>query len=235
VRALAASGTAVAAVGAYVQFDEKGNRKRGPHPRRTVERRVWKDVVFHWGANPSRVLFRTEVIRKLGGFTEGVRLREDWELWLRVAREGTVVFIPQLILEYRIHAGQRVMDDERNVVDSLRASHGSTLPPADAAVLERIGRARRSYLAGSDALSTLDARDAARALSGVVRTEPWILASPISRPLVVRPLAKALVGIVVGRRGTLAIRRAAAAVRKATRRDARIAPARASDPHEDGS
>ena len=50
------------------------------------------------------VIVRRDVLAQLGGFAEELRLVEDLELWLRIARQHVVLRCPQLCLLRRRHA-----------------------------------------------------------------------------------------------------------------------------------
>ena len=56
---------------------------------------------------PSCVLVRTEVVRALGGYEENPRYQfcEDYDLWLTMARDFPIVAIPEVVSNYRYHAG----------------------------------------------------------------------------------------------------------------------------------
>lgn len=64
-------------------------------------------------ANPlvtSSVLARRECFDTCGGFDESLRLAQDWEMWLRIARRWQVALVPAPLTIYRVHAGQRSKD-----------------------------------------------------------------------------------------------------------------------------
>ena len=54
---------------------------------------------------PSRVLVRTEAVRRVGGFDTGFSLAADWDLWLRVAQHGRLAMAPVLTVAYTLHGG----------------------------------------------------------------------------------------------------------------------------------
>lgn len=56
---------------------------------------------------PAVSLFRRADWEAIGGYTEGTRWGEDWELWLRIlALGGSVSLIDEPLYEYRQHPGQ---------------------------------------------------------------------------------------------------------------------------------
>jgi glycosyltransferase involved in cell wall biosynthesis len=46
---------------------------------------------------------KREVYEKLGGFY-GVTYGEDWEMWMRIARQYPMAYTPEVLADYRIHA-----------------------------------------------------------------------------------------------------------------------------------
>jgi glycosyltransferase involved in cell wall biosynthesis len=61
--------------------------------------------VIKWDPNPtsSGVIYRTEAFREVGGFDGGLEWGEDWEIWLRFARQWEVAYIDARAALYRIH------------------------------------------------------------------------------------------------------------------------------------
>jgi glycosyltransferase involved in cell wall biosynthesis len=55
----------------------------------------------------SGALVRTEVARDIGGWDPAIRFVEDHDFWVRLARHGEPVHVPELVSVYRIHAGNR--------------------------------------------------------------------------------------------------------------------------------
>lgn len=67
------------------------------------EGQIYDDLVwmnFH-PASPTN-FFRTEVLRDVGGFNENHRI-EDWDLWIRIARQHPIGFINQPLASWRNH------------------------------------------------------------------------------------------------------------------------------------
>ena len=51
----------------------------------------------------SSVIFRKSVLQAVGGFDTQLRVAEDYELYLRIAREYTLCCHPAVVAEYRLH------------------------------------------------------------------------------------------------------------------------------------
>jgi glycosyltransferase involved in cell wall biosynthesis len=209
----------VAAIGAYVVFDETGNRARRPHPRRLIERDAWRDVLFHLDAFGSRILFRTDVVRAVGGYRDGLSVAEDWDLLLRVSRKGRLLLVPELVTEYRRHRGQTPLTGLEDIFEDLAAQHIAALPETDRATAVRVRRARAVYRDGDRALTELDARAAIRLFVSTLRTYPALVTFPVARIELRRRFAKAAGAAVLGRPATRALRRAKAFGRRIARRD----------------
>ena len=54
----------------------------------------------------SSVMFRRDIVGSLGGYNEECHLREDYELWLRIAVVAEVANLPDALVDYRISPGQ---------------------------------------------------------------------------------------------------------------------------------
>ena len=100
--------SAVAAIVARSDwFVSQEYRRRDIHPRRLCVRNIHRDLLANWSAVSGQNLYRTEVVRHVGGFTSGDIPCEDRDLWLRVAALGPVVLCPETVLSYRIASTQR--------------------------------------------------------------------------------------------------------------------------------
>lgn len=65
------------------------------------------------------VMARRSAIELAGGFDEGLRHVEDWDLWLRMALRGQFGFIPESLAFYRVnHANVYEKQSRLNVQDS---------------------------------------------------------------------------------------------------------------------
>ncbi len=61
---------------------------------------------------PAAVLVRRKCFERVGLFDETLRASEDWDMWLRVAREFRFGGISQPLLHYRIHGNNMSADPE---------------------------------------------------------------------------------------------------------------------------
>jgi SAM-dependent methyltransferase len=69
------------------------------------------------------VLYRREVLVALGGFDEGLRRCEDYDLYLRIARSYPIASHPEIIAEYRWH-GHNMSSNAKEMLRAALAVHG---------------------------------------------------------------------------------------------------------------
>lgn len=68
----------------------------------------------------SSVLFRTETAKRLGGFDASFKILGDWEMWLRLAEEGKVAFVPEELTLYRVHQTNTIYNLEPKYREEIR-------------------------------------------------------------------------------------------------------------------
>lgn len=110
-------------VGSAAHVIDASGSRRGSLPARQGDLRralVRSNQLVH-----SSVMMRRSALDRVGGYNEACQRKQDYELWLRLARGGGVVALAQHLVQYRVHGGQ-----------------SSRRPPARAAV-RAVFRARR--------------------------------------------------------------------------------------------
>jgi glycosyltransferase involved in cell wall biosynthesis len=68
----------------------------------------------------SSVLVRTKVFQSLGLFTTDATLREDYEMWLRIAKFYPLVGIDDSLIRYRIHPNNEASNRSAETLRSIR-------------------------------------------------------------------------------------------------------------------
>jgi len=68
------------------------------------------------------VLYRREVLLQLGGFDERLRRCEDYDLYLRIARNHVIASHPDIVAEYRWH-GQNISRDTEQMLQTVLEVH----------------------------------------------------------------------------------------------------------------
>ena len=61
----------------------------------------------NWIRSPGQTLIRTDAVRAAGGFDAAVAGADDWDLYLRLADQGSFAYAHRLALRYRVHRGNQ--------------------------------------------------------------------------------------------------------------------------------
>lgn len=108
------------------------------------------------------VMMRTQVVRDIGGYDETLCF-EDYDLWLRLARDYDFDYLPQPLVFYRLlpNSLSRRLAGERRAEHGLSSArlfskHLGHSPEADEMIIDTaFVRAVRAYTAGAPAASVL--------------------------------------------------------------------------------
>jgi glycosyltransferase involved in cell wall biosynthesis len=68
------------------------------------------------GSNP---IASADVVRRLGGFDEGLRHFAEWDMWIRLSAGGRAAACPEPLVAYVLHSENMVLVDSRAVVREL--------------------------------------------------------------------------------------------------------------------
>jgi glycosyltransferase involved in cell wall biosynthesis len=68
----------------------------------------------------STVLFRRSVLEEVGGFNTALRVAEDYDLYLRIARLHPICSHPAIVAEYRKHGANTSLNSELMLLTTLR-------------------------------------------------------------------------------------------------------------------
>lgn len=66
----------------------------------------------------SQVLIKKECFSKVGIFDCDMPARQDYEMWLRISRHYLIVGVPEPLLFYRVHSGERISKNLKKCFDS---------------------------------------------------------------------------------------------------------------------
>ena len=146
---------------------------------------IWRELLFGWWANSGQNLYRTAVIRDIGGFDPHLFHVEDRKLWLEVAKRGPVCVLPFVAMEYRQHERQISKNDGIPAQrQKIWAEFIAGLPVRNQREAHGIRRAAELVQRAVDLRAD---RRFARALRLQLRAclaAPWLVTSPVTR----RPL-----------------------------------------------
>lgn len=85
---------------------------RKDHPAKSLDPPVLERLLRQNFIGTSTVLLRREAFLKAGGFPN-LPKGQDYALWLRVASQNRLAFLPQILTYYGVHEGNRVGPSER--------------------------------------------------------------------------------------------------------------------------
>src|SRR5262249_8598509 len=58
----------------------------------------WRNAIL-----PSAAVARLESVRAVGGFNPALPTSEDWDLWVRLSKQGTFLAVSKVLMFYRAH------------------------------------------------------------------------------------------------------------------------------------
>ena len=164
VEALRAAPKALAAHGAVAAIDRDGNPtplvREEASVRKTVVRpeRLWtsrreahvldasEPSGFHALAyvlfiyTPGQVLLRKNELQAMGGFDPLLRMAQDFDLWLRVSARAPLVWVPEVVLDYRQTANSMSADQATTRREDLHARFKAITDRDVPANTRRLGR-----------------------------------------------------------------------------------------------
>jgi hypothetical protein len=143
------------------------------------------------------MLFRTDVVRASGGWDESLAGPEDQELWLRLGYVRPVVFVPETVVQYRLHGPPRIAPDNYQAEERIREGFVAQLSGRDARVARRLMIARHALADSNRGFAEGDYRLAASGLFGAVRAAPELLVSPIVGASIAGSIVKASAAAVL--------------------------------------
>lgn len=103
-----------------------------PDPE-TLPRRLLAGNVL---PTPSAVAARTDLVRRVGGFDEQLRVCADWDLWLRLSQAGTGAECSQVLTAYVRHATSMLTTEAERVRPEFEHIRDKHAPAARAAGVE---------------------------------------------------------------------------------------------------
>jgi hypothetical protein len=129
------------------------------------------------------VMYDVAAIRAVGGFEEGLRRCEDYELYLRIAENSPIASHPQLVADYRIH-GANMSANHRAMLATALAVQGRYRGRRQHTAALRDGRSQWQAYYGEQALRSAKgitglAKAIGVAPSWVLHQAGWILSKRV--------------------------------------------------------
>jgi glycosyltransferase involved in cell wall biosynthesis len=196
---------AVAAVGARVKFREGVYATRINHPvalsrrliwpsLRTTRKVIWRELLAGWGwsAVSGQTLYRTEMVRRAGGYPPHVVVVEDRVLWLNISRLGPVLVLPSVVLDYREHEGQwrpaNLLELRRSVFTDFIAG----LPRDEQRRARRVRKSGDLLQRADDEYARANYKAALKCYLKSCLVAPSLFFSPLTAPPIIRGVAASL-------------------------------------------
>ena len=171
---------AVGAIGAREDwFVEENYRRRDIHPRVERQRDLFDEFLFGWSAVSGQNLYRTSIVREVGGYDATLQFTEDRDLWLRLTRMGPVVLCPSTVMTYRISPTQHRPTDIRQRREAVAQRAIRALPQDRQPRAQAIRRSAALIDAAEDAAHNGRLRDVTPALVRAIRSFPALVWNPL--------------------------------------------------------
>ncbi len=106
---------------AYQAIDSEGNYLPQVTCRVVAPERMYDTLVEGGWFPPLVVTVRKTVLDAVGPLDPSLRGNDDWELWLRIARQYDFVGIPDIVALYRVHGGGLSANTEHMLHDKIKA------------------------------------------------------------------------------------------------------------------
>jgi GT2 family glycosyltransferase len=186
----------VAAVGARWKFHADGSGSRINYPKRELVRRPVFELLAGAGWAPimGQSLFRTAVVRELGGFQPPPPVySEDRDLWLRLFAAGPVTIVPSIVVEHRTHPGQtKIPQDIAEVRERIYQRAIDALPVSERRRAARV-RAGGRWWSRADVARESGRRGVALACyARAALTAPELTVSPLMWPALLHGVRQSL-------------------------------------------
>jgi glycosyltransferase involved in cell wall biosynthesis len=149
------------------------------HATKPCVRSIWPELVFGWSAVSGQNLFRTDIVRAVGGYNPKLILCEDRELWLKIACRAPTAIAPQVTLEYRQHPGQQRPADILEIRERIFAEFAAQLPSTQQSRCAKLRISSRAWLAAEAAFQQRERVGATRHTWRAITAAPGMLFSPL--------------------------------------------------------
>ena len=149
------------------------------HASRSSVRTIWPELVFGWSAVSGQNLYRTTLVREVGGYSSRSIPCEDRELWLKVAYRAPTALVPQVTLDYRQHPGQQRPSNIFELRERIFAEFATSLSPREQRHCARMRVSARAWSAAEEAFQQRKRSAAARNAWRAINAAPSMFVSPL--------------------------------------------------------
>lgn len=154
----------------------------------------------NWLTSPGQAVMRAAAVRAVGGFDSRIWGSDDWDLYIRLARQGEFTYVGAPVLHYRIHAAnasRHAVRHARNHLRVVRRHIGWDLPElvlhqrlvASYFVPNLMSAAQRARKA-DESWHAVHAHLYALLFEPQMLARPWFVRSLVESALGIRPVAR---------------------------------------------
>lgn len=182
----------VASVGARWKFKAGDYALKIEHPIIYLEKLIWLELLAGWSSISGQNLYRTTVVRKVGGYRPDLIICEDRQLWLKVAKLGKVALIPDIVLDYRVHGKQWRPKNIEELREKVFQEFIDSLPTTEQPKGNRIRESARLSQSAENEYRKGNYRTAWKNYFKASNVAPELAFSPLTSPPLIRGLAKSI-------------------------------------------
>jgi glycosyltransferase involved in cell wall biosynthesis len=92
------------------EIDTEGEKIRTVPCERGMRGNIYKHLLVKNRMTGGSVVVRRTALDKVGLFDESFQAAENWDLWIRIAKEYEVDFVDRPLVNYRVHQGNMSID-----------------------------------------------------------------------------------------------------------------------------
>ena len=170
----------VATIGGRWKFKKDVYRMKRPHPIMSFQKVIWPELLAGWSSVSGQNLYRTKIVKKVDGYREELRRINDRDLWLKVAKLGSVAVIPDFVMEYRDHGISRVPRNAEEIRESIYQEFIASLPDEEKARARQIRKSANLSKKADIEYKSGNYKDALDFSVEACKASPELLLSPLT-------------------------------------------------------
>jgi glycosyltransferase involved in cell wall biosynthesis len=163
----------------YQFVDDDKNRLPQTEARQMPPDQLYKVLLDGNFLVPESILVRRHCYAAAGPFDETLRACEDWDMWLRMSRQFTILSTPRLLTRHRVLAGSMSSNPERMLTNRLvvLGRHFGAEPrdAADGNPAQRRAYARAYLTSAAEYLQVRDVDQVYHCLNRMAKITPDLL------------------------------------------------------------
>ncbi len=105
----------------FVYSDTELVDSQGKHLRNVPEvpQKSFLELIMGFAVPPVAILMRRECFEKVGGFCTELRSTDDYDMWLRIAKEFPIAYFPSRVAQYVWHDGNLTLNQRKTTANLM--------------------------------------------------------------------------------------------------------------------